>query len=205
VLNGGRTHKGCCRRRCAFNFEPLATPTKASLSRQEVPTVRIVHSTPALRLADGGIFRAVVDACEGLAVEHDTTVLTWDATDALEAWASRLSIRLELLDAPFPRCHSGLLGPRSIRRSRRSRPYRGGRRGCCGFRFDLTATARAAVGLSRLKVRRSRAGPAPRPRLPKSARENGWSGRPTHALGVDRWRSANQRPGSPLRKHRERE
>lgn len=51
--------------------------------------MRIVHSMPTLRLADGGVVRAVMDLCGGLAAEgRDVTLITCDDTDAPASWKS---------------------------------------------------------------------------------------------------------------------
>lgn len=51
--------------------------------------MRIVHSMPTLRLADGGVVRAVMDLCGGLAADgRDVTLITCDDTDAPPSWKS---------------------------------------------------------------------------------------------------------------------
>ncbi len=49
--------------------------------------MRLVHYLTRLRLADGGVVRAMIDMAEGAAAAgHEVTVATLDATDAPEAW-----------------------------------------------------------------------------------------------------------------------
>lgn len=49
--------------------------------------MRIVHYMSRLRLADGGVVRAVIDLAAALASRgHHVTVLTWDASDAPREW-----------------------------------------------------------------------------------------------------------------------
>lgn len=49
--------------------------------------MRIVHYMPTLRLADGGVVRAVMDLCGGLAAGgRDVVLLTCDDSDVPQAW-----------------------------------------------------------------------------------------------------------------------
>ncbi len=67
--------------------------------------LRCVHFLSRIRLADGGIARAVLDICGGLAERgHDVAILTADeAADVPAPWTLSHSYSPRLVTIPMPR------------------------------------------------------------------------------------------------------
>ncbi len=77
--------------------------------------MRIVHYTPVIRLAEGGVVRAVLDLAVGLARRgHEVTVATTDATDAPADWIG--DDHPSILELPEPAVAGRLFGPRQLRK-----------------------------------------------------------------------------------------
>lgn len=70
--------------------------------------MHIVHFMSRLRLADGGVVRAVIDLAAALAGRgHEVTVLTWDAADAPDSWKGGVPNVPRVITLPPP---DGLMG-----------------------------------------------------------------------------------------------
>jgi len=72
----------------------------------------ITHYIPAIRLADGGVVRAVLDACRLLAARgHRVMLLTYDATDVPAEWRSRQDGLPYAISLPRPNRFGRLCSP----------------------------------------------------------------------------------------------
>jgi glycosyltransferase involved in cell wall biosynthesis len=68
-----------------------------------VDSLSIAHYIPAVRLADGGVVRAVLDWCRLLAHRgHRVTLLTYDATDIPQEWLAQGTALPQIVVLPRP-------------------------------------------------------------------------------------------------------
>ncbi|MBX3466763.1 MAG: glycosyltransferase [Planctomycetes bacterium] len=79
--------------------------------------MRVVHYLPAVRLAEGGIVRFVLDLGERLArAGHEVRLLCHDATDVPSTWGGPGARPPEVILLPRPPLGARILGPRTLGR-----------------------------------------------------------------------------------------
>src|SRR5882757_4124752 len=110
---------------------PAPTPSSpdtshaASASAGPVPTVasspsplNIVHFLPEIRLADGGVVRAVLDWCAVFAARgHQVTLLAWNGQDIPSDWFTRHPAKPMAVLLSSPTRSMGRLGADALDRA----------------------------------------------------------------------------------------